>query len=315
MLLDTIIRYVCFGLFFIGLWLLIQPFFTPYYNGVKAKYQRRMKRDVHYSSKLFQSISQLLEVSINKNSMSAVYTFIFVELILWFLVFIGLSTSGFIVLHAFIGSLVMPTLVYVFLKFKVHTNRVTISFEGLMLVQEILNNYKIYHHNLHEAIDQSIVSLGEKAPLSKRMLLNLSYRFREGKSRTEIQEAVDQMVYSMDVSWSKQLANLFKIAITKGLDITQGLEDIATDLAELDQMREKKRQLNIEGNFMLKGLLPLMGVAGFYFIFGVSEFSLWKYLEYQFAHPIGFRMFLVTILMISVSALLYMFFTRTKNDF
>lgn len=286
------------------------------FNATKTRSKRTLSKDIQSSNALLQGIADFLEVSINKNSLQAVYTFLFIEIMLFVIVFGALLSDSFSMFSALFWSLLLPFSVLVFLRFKIHANRVAISFEGLEMINELVNNYKIYHHNLQEAIDQTIYSLDEeKSPLSIRMLLNLSYRIRDAHSTQDIQRAVDQMDLTMDVSWSKQLANLFKIGITKGEDITQGLMDIAIDLGELERMYEKKRQLNIEGNFMLKGLIPLIILAGMYFIFGVADFNLYKFMDYQFGHPVGMRMFLVMILCIIGSFFIHMFFSRSKNDF
>lgn len=314
-MIDILIHYSLFFTFLLGVWFLLQPLFVPVVDRMQFRMKRSLQRDIQDTNKFIQDIADFLELAINKNSVKAVYTFLLIMFLSWILVFLGLIGNGFRLYMAFIWSLITPFLIFIYLNFKGYTNRVSISYEGLIFVTELVNNYRIFHHNLHEAIDQTINSIGDKAPLTRKMLLNMSYRIRESQNEEEIQKVLDQMVFLNDTSWSKQLANLFKIGLTKGEDITQGLLDVAVDLGELDKMSEKKKQLNLEGNMMLKGLLPLMVGAGFYFIFSVADFTIVKYLSYQLKHPIGFRFLLITVFSILVSSVLYMFFSRSKNDF
>lgn len=314
-MIDLLVHLILFGLFMLGWWFLTQPLFMPALDRMQLRAKTSMMREVGDSSKLIQDIADFLELSINKNKLKDVYTFIFILLLTWFLVFIGLLTTGFNFFYSVLWALAIPFVIIVFLNFKAYTNRVAISFEGLDFVNELVNNYRIHYHNLAESIDETINSLGDKAPRTRKMLLNMSYRIRDAQNEKDIQKAIDQMIFIINSSWSIQLANLFKIALIKGEDITQGLLDIAKDLGQLEQMTEAKKRLNMEGSMMLKGLLPIMAITGFYFIFGISDFTLTKYLEYQLVNPIGFRLLVVTVITVLISVLLHMLFSKSKNDF
>lgn len=315
MWIDVIIRYSFWLLFFVGLWILVQPLLSPLLNKIQTHSKYVIKKEITGTSKFIQSISRFLDVTINKNSSFAVYTFLFSLVLIAILVFVALFSNGRPFREAFIWAIISSLVPVALLYFRLYTLRIKVSYEGKELVNEVLNNYRIHHQNLPEAIDQSIRSFGNKQPHSKRMLMQLSIRLREARNDREIKEAVSQMVYTINSKWAILLASLFNIALIRGDDVTQGLMDISKDLAELEQVREKSRQLNIEGGLMLKILVPFLIVGSLYMLFTVFEFTVPKYLEYQFNNPIGFTTFYYTIMTLIGTILLYLYFRSEKNDF
>lgn len=315
MWLDTLIRYVFWLLFFVGLWLAIYPVMIPLFTKVQKRSRYMMKKETVSTSRFIQGISRFLEVTINKKSSFAVYTFLFGLTLIAVLVFTALHSNGRPLNEVILWSLVTPLIPVGFLYFRLYTLRILVSHEGKEMVSELLNNYRIHHHNLPEAIDQTILSLGHKQPYSKRLLMQLSLRLREARNEKETREAVSQMVYSIDAKWAILLANLFNIALIRGDDVTLGLVDISKDLADLEQINEKSRQLNIEGGIMLKILIPILLVGGLYAVFNIFEFTVPKYLEYQFQNSIGFTSFYYTLMVLIGTIMLYLFFRREKNDF
>lgn len=315
MWIDTLIRYTFWLLFFIGLWISVYPVLMPLFTNVQKRSRYMMKKEIVSSSRFIQATSRFLEVTINKKSSFAVYTFLFLLALIAVLVFTALHSNGRPLNEVLLWSLITPLIPFGFLYLRLYTLRILVSHEGKSMVNELLNNYRIHHHNLPEAIDQTIRSLGNKQPYSKRLLIQLSLRLREARNETETRDAVSQMVYTIDAKWAILLANLFNIALLRGDDITLGLVDISKDLADLEQINEKSRQLNIEGGIMLKLLVPLLLIGGLYAIFNIFDFTVAKYMEYQFQNSIGFTSFYYTLMVLIGTILLYLFFRREKNDF
>ena len=311
---GILIPFVTMFIFLLGAWLLMQPIFVPVLNGMQLRARRKKQKESANSSVFIQEIAQLLEVAINKGSLAAAYTFLFIVGVLWAL-FLLLFLQIYPIVFALVGSLGVPGLAIIFLNIRIYMNRVKISYEGLAFLTEFTNNYRIYNNDLLIAMEQTIKSLGDKSPYTKRMLQQLVYRSRNASTGADYDVALDQMIFTYDTSWSKQLASIFKIALVKGEDITSGLIDIQEDLAELARLDEKKKQINIQTGFMLKGLVPLMFFAGLYFIFGYSDFTVEKFIEYQFVSPIGIKLFIPTVLVTVLSWVAYMYFMKSKNDF
>lgn len=315
MWLDIVIRYLFWSLFFVGIWLVIHPVLVPIFSKIQSRSRYVLKKEIKGTSKFIKNISRFLEVTINKKSSFAVYTFIFTIVLILVLVFVALYSNGRPIRESFFWAIISSLMPVAFLYFRLYTLRIKVSYEGKELINEVLNNYRIYHQNLPEAIDQSIRSFGSKQPYSKRMLIQLSLRLREARNEKEIKEAVSQMTYAINSKWAILLANLFNIALIRGDDITQGLVDISKDLADLEHVNEKSRQLNIEGGFMLKILTPALILGGLYAMFNLFDFTVAKYIEYQFNNSIGFTSFYYTMMVLLGTVLLYLYLRREKNDF
>jgi len=312
--LDAIIPYIALLIYLIGLWFVLLPVFVPVLNGLQIRARRIKRREVEDSNPFIQEIAQLLEVAINRGTLGAAYSFLALVLSVWIIVFFMLFKI-YPLIFAIVGSLFIPVLSIVFLNIRIYMNRVKISYEGLNFITELTNNYRIQHNDLVTAMEFTFSSLNEKSPYSKKMLQQLIYRIRNVTSLRDYDVALEQMIFTFDTSWSKQLANLFKLSLVKGEDITEGLLDIQKDLKDLEKLKEKKRQINIQTGFMLYGLIPIMALTGIYFIFGYSGFTVDKFIEYQFINPIGLKIFLPTVLLVIVSWIIYMYFLKNKNDF
>lgn len=313
-LFDMIFPYITFLAFMIGLWILLFPIFLPVLNGLQIRARRVKRKELKDSSPFIQEIAQLLEVAINRGTLGAAYSFLALVLLLWIIsFFMLLEIYPFIFAAA--GSLFTPILALVFLNIRIYMNRVKISYEGLAFLTEFTNNYQIHHQDFVTALEFTYRGLNEKSPHSKKMIQNLIYRIRNATGVKDYQVALDQMIFTYDTSWSKQLANLFKISLLKGEDITEGLKDVQNDLKDLEKMNEKRRQINIQTGFMLYGLIPIMILTGIYFIFGYSEFTIGKFIEYQFSNPVGLKIFLPTIMLMLISWIIYLYYLKAKNDF
>lgn len=290
------------------------PIFIPVLNGIQIRIQRKKRKEASEGSLFIQEIAQLLEVAINKGSFSAAYTFLFIVSICWILAFL-LLIQVYPFIFALVGSLVVPVVAIIFLNFRIYMNRVKISYEGLAFITEFTNNYRIYQRDVVTAMEQTIRSLDDKQPNSKKMLQHLLYRVRNASVEKDYDIALEQMIFTYDTTWSKQLATVFKIGLLKGDDITPALLDIQQDLTELEGLNEKKKQLNIQTGFMLKFLIPAMIIGGLYFIFGYLEFTIEQFIEYQFINAVGVKFFIPTILLILSSIVMYFYFLKRKNDF
>ncbi|RKJ72748.1 hypothetical protein D7X33_21095, partial [Butyricicoccus sp. 1XD8-22] len=280
-ILDTIFPYLNLLGVLIGLWLIFLPVFVPVLNGFLIRARRIKRKELKDSSPFIQEIAQLLEVAINRGSLGAAYSFLALVLSLWIINFFVLLEI-YPLLFALIGSLFTPLLAMVFLNIRIYMNRVKISYEGMTFITELTNNYRIHHNDLVTAMEFTHRGLNEKSLHSKKMLQHLIYRIRNVTTQKDYEVALEQMIFTYDTSWSKQLASLFKLSLIKGWDITEGLLDVQNDLKDLEKLNEKKRQINIQTGFMLFGLIPIMIVTGIYFVFVYSEFTIQKFIEYQF---------------------------------
>lgn len=312
---ETVLRYVLWLLFFVGLWLILHPYLMPLVNGAKRKTTVLVKKESKSVNAIYRMIQNFLENTINRSSTFVVYSFVAFLIMISALTFGGLYTNGRPLAESILWTLVAPLIPLGFLYLKLHSTRIKISYEGKEMLSEILNNYRIHHFNMTEAIEQSIYGLGKKYPHSKKMLTRLLIGIREHRNEKELREVVDGMVYSINSNWSILLANLVYIAILRGDDVQDGLVDISRDLAELEQINEKNRQLNIEGGLMLKVVVPAIAIGGLYLLHDMFGFTIPQYVDYQFNNSIGFTSFYYTMIVTLFTILLYLFMRKEKNDF
>lgn len=312
---EIVIRYILWFIFFSGLWIVFHSAITPLFSKVKRKSGVLVRRQSKSSSQFYNAVERFLDTTIGNGSSFAVYSFLFGLVLLSCMTFIALYANGRSLAESVIWMIVAPFLVVGFLYFKLHSRRIKLSHEGKELLNELLNNYRIHHLNMPEAIDQTIYSIGDKLPNSKRMLTRLAIGLREYRNENELRQTVDDVVYAIDSKWSILMANLIFIGVLKGEDVSDGLADLCKDLAELDYINEKNRQLNIEGAIMLKVIVPIVALGGLYMLFDMFDFTLKQYIEYQFLNSFGFTSFYYTSITTVFTVLLYLFFRKEKNDY
>lgn len=298
-----------------GVWIIIFPLLQPMLLRMKHRSSVLVKREVKTANALVKVTEKFLEATLNVHSSFAVFTFYFILLVIAIMSFFGLYSSGRPFFESCLWMIISPCLVIGFLFLKLYGMRIKLSYEGKEMVNELLNNYRIHHFNIVEAVEQTVYGLGDKYPLSKKVMTRLALDLKVYKNDEELREIVNNLDYQIDSNWSKLLANLIFIAASKGDDITEGLIDISRDLADLDHINEKNRQLNIEGGIMLKIIVPLTFFGGIYALMQLLGFTFKQYINYQFFNPIGFTMFYYMVIVTTFTILVYLFLRQEKNDY
>ena len=279
---------------------------------MQQRYERIQELDVYQKTIL--RIRRFLELSIGKDSLLAVYIYIVGLTTTFILVFIALLLNG----YSLIMALLFPTFIvgsiYYLFVLMGYRNKVLITHEGLVMVQELLDNYKIYNRSIYEAIERTADTLAiEQAPLSKKMLKNLSYRLRQARNDTVVKQALNQMFYVMDVSWAYSLAVVIEKAVIVGLDIEDSLKDIFHDLEELERLKQDLKEEIHESKVMLMYVAPAMFALTFYIVTELFGFSLGQFLNYQFGE--GLMYFLMIVILYIFAFGFYLYVTKPKNDF
>lgn len=316
-MLEITIRYILWIMFIAGMWLVLFPVMQPLLDGFKVNTSKYFRSSVSQNESLNSSIKYLerfLQATINSSTRFTVYTFLFSLLMIFIIVFISLFSSGGTWISALLWAVIASFVPVIFLYLRLLGIRTKTSHEGKMMLDELINNYRIYSKNIVEAIDQSIIGL-DKFPNSKKVMLQLSFDLRNYRNETDLENAIKQMHYRIGTSWSILLANLIKINASSGEDILEGLIDISNDIANLEGINEKEKQLNIESNILMKFIMPAVIFSGFYMIFSVFDFTLNKYISYQFKDEMGFTLFFYTIVSIITTSMVYMFFRNNRNDY
>lgn len=202
---------------------------------------------------------------------------------------------------------------YIFLRTKLQQIRVNISHEGEALVTEILNNYKIQHYNIKEAIEQTAFTITE-APHSKKMLFDLAKSLNTAATKEEIKAALDLFKYSIGTSWANILASNIYFAQVEGTKITNSLTDLTDAIMKARKAVEMNRRENTEGLLILKWMVPIGFVLT---IIGADKFfdiPFKEFCYYQFQTPSGINWFLGLVGMYIASIIISIFLSKTKMD-
>lgn len=309
---DLIFRIIMYAFFFGFIGMICYQLAKPNLRYLQQRYERIQELDI-YQNFIFK-VRRFLELTIGRGSLIAAYSFITLMTTIFLVTFTGLILNG----YGFVVSFLLPTVIigsiyylFVLLGYK---NRVLITHEGIVLVQELLSNYKIYNRNIYEAIEQTANTLSvEQAPLSKKMMKNLSYRLRQARNDKQVKEALNQMFYVMDVSWAYSLSIVIEKAVIDGIDIEDSLKDIFRDLEELERLKQDLKDEIHETKVMLKYLTPFMFALTIYLFTVTFGFTIFQYFSYQLGK--GFIYLIITSILYLVSIGLYLYVTKPKNDF
>lgn len=214
---------------------------------------------------------------------------------------------------AFVSGMFMGAVPYCLLNLRLFNQRVVRSREGDLLVQELLNNYKIYDYNMKEAVEVTAGAL-EGAPEGRRLLFQLSRGFNSAVTRTEVEHLLSVFRYSIDTAWGNALASNIFFAHVFGIRVDAALEDLLATMSRSRQVVEHGRRENNEARLILKYLAPvsfLLSVACACHFFG---FTLAKYMKYQFETEAGLKSFLIMGMLYGAGLLINGFFSREKMD-
>lgn len=216
-------------------------------------------------------------------------------------------------LMAFICGIFMSAVPYGILMAKLHSRRVARSREGDILVQELLNNYKINSFNIKEAIEVTSCEL-EKAPGARRLLLQLAKGLQKSVTKEEVEYHLSAFRYGIDTAWGSALSTNIFFAYLYGIRVDEALSDLLASMIRSRQLVEYGKRENNEARLILKYLAPisfLLTVAGACRYFG---FTLSKFIRYQFGTELGMKWFLIMVMMYIASLLLSVFLSREKMD-
>lgn len=200
-------------------------------------------------------------------------------------------------LNSFAVGLVFALMPYGYIRTRLISTRLKSSHEGELLIAELLNQYKINHSNMIEAVDHSISCL-DRAPFSKTMLYRTARRLKTYKNPEELKEILDDFVYGIDTDWSKMLANNIYAAMIGQADVTAGLEDLLSDCKDITQLLESDKRNNLESGLIVKILGPAMYFGLMWAAYRYMGYTIAEMVTYQLASKEGLGM----LISIAVSA-------------
>ena len=287
-------------------------FTSLYYDVLHRAKVRDELREGEDEDELLTSLNNMLYITLNMEGENAGYIFLIGSLGLGFLAFVFLTAlfSVKLGLFGFIAVSIMP---YIIVRTRLQNFRVDISREGEVLLTELLNNYRIYHYNMREAIEQTSISI-EEAPHSKRMLLNLAKELTSSSSDEETSAAIEKFRYSIATSWGDMLAANIEFGHVEGIRVTEALKDLVDNIIKARKSLEQNKRENNESKIMLKVLFPMMCLLTYVGAIKFFGFSTAKFMHYQFGTETGVGWAIGLVGVYIVSMLISSFVTRQKMD-
>ena len=202
---------------------------------------------------------------------------------------------------------------YCVLLARLHTRRVSRSREGDILIQEILNNYKIYDYNMKEAIEVTAATM-EDAPGARRLMLQLAKGMQRAVTRREVEQLLSVFRYSLDTAWGNALAANILFACVYGIRVDAAMEDLLAGIVKSRQVIEHGKRENNEARMMLQYLAPASFLLSVLAACRYFDFTLGKFIRYQFGTALGLKWFLIMAMLYMAGVLINAFFSREKMD-
>lgn len=310
---DGIIRYSLWLLIFISIWLILSPIIVPNVKKVKLRINFKSKKRKQLNP-ISKHIRKLLGTALNQTSEYSILSFYFISFILALLSFVAFLKNGWGTTFTLIYTVVAGLLPYLLLKVKIHMIQVSASYEGGPVLNELVNNYKIYHENINMALEVTVSNL-ENYETSRKVFNRLAFELLDYQTEEELKDIIERFQYSIGTKWGDLLGNLIFNAALYGDKIQEGITDIIKDLHKLESINEKNKQNNIEGELMFFIFVPLMIIGSFYAMFQWFGFTISKFIDYQFLDKLGFSTFVYSVSSIIITIVIYLYLKRTKNDF
>jgi len=253
--------------------------------------KRYMSKSI-YKSKLFIYIKKMLTVikdelnqeKINMLTYRYLLTSAFIFMFTFTLIFLcNIRFNDFFmaVLISFICSMLFVCIPFMILRFKLKIIRSKSSYEAMILISEIINQYKIHDQNILEAIDKSILYLPEDM-ISKKHLIRLSMGIKQYKTEDELHEITNQFSYSIGTSWAIMLSDSIYIAVTDHFDISASLNGILKHIAIIESNIRYGKKLTNEGFVLAKIFAPILYIIMIFIMKRMLNIQARAILIYQF---------------------------------
>lgn len=317
-LIDSIVYIITYLGCFLGVWLILYPIISRLVNRIRVytrfRISRIQRKSKIFNCKLFSHIELLLSVTLNIKTTYSIITFCVISVFLIGTSLVFLLNSEISIFICLIISTIFGLFPYMILRIRLHNIRVNSSYEGTILISELINQYKINYFNMIEAVDETIPRL-DKQLYSKKALFRFSLAVKQYCGNEELEEIINEFNYSINTSWSLLLANNIYLSIDKGDDVREALNDILEDLSDLKKINEKNKQYNHETYVMIKFIAPSFYILSIFAMFGIFGFTIDKFIDFQFNNPTGLKFFLLIILSISINYIIYFVIRKPKNDF
>jgi hypothetical protein len=217
------------------------------------------------------------------------------------------------IINALFYSILFGLSPYLFLQVKLRKKRVDSSYESDVVINELINQYKINNFNIISALDAFTVQI-KNAPNMQKNVFYLSLKLKQYRDEEELNTILQDFVYSVKTEWIKLLSNNIFIGLVDNTNILNGLEDIQSDIQQAIRDNENEKRLNSESFTLIKFVAPLLYVGSIYCAKAVFKMPLSDFFKYQFNTQTGFNYFIFMVLIFLMDSLILILIKNKKFD-
>ncbi len=312
------LKIIFYGTFVAGVFL--YSFEISYKNLTSfARKKRRLGEYEYYSEnekKKLQGIKKEIAMLLNSTTgdygVKAVNNFIFLSILIGLVALFIFFLLQSIIIGLFSGIVLMCT-PYLILRIKLEFLRINSSKEADLVIGGILNYYKLNYCNMKEAIEKTALELTD-APNSKVILMNLAKDLNNAKDEDDIQEHLEKMKYGFGTTWASVLSSNIYFAEVLGIKVTTSLIDLLNLIKNNRKIIEFEKRENNEGNLIMKYLVPLTYILSIAIACYFFDFTIVKFIEYQFFTTTGLLWFLIICITSFIGYVVIFLLSKRKMD-
>lgn len=202
---------------------------------------------------------------------------------------------------------------YLHLRVRLAKYRRARSQEGIVMIQELLAQYRIRDCNIKEAAAAAADGL-EDAPHMRVILYGLAKGLTQAYTEKECREELDKFRYSIGTAWGNALASSVYFAHVHGICIIHALEDLAHSLEKSREVCEQSRREQHESRALL--LLAVPGTYVWTVVCACRYFgmTLKQFIAYQFGTALGMKCFLISFMLFTAGLSCQVFLSGERLD-
>lgn len=280
------------------------------------KYRLRVKRDQIKNSEIripqkrwFRHLYSLFAIRTAKNIPVRVYAFIVVELFIGLSIFITLFVTMLDAVVALVCSGLAMAIPYLFLFVTSRNIRNEVSGEIQEIVQVIIHSYSASRSDMNAALYMTHGQL--KSKHSRLVIARLISDLQTAHDEISLREVVEFFIYSTGSSWGLRLGNIILKSYVYQENVTSALLTLQQQMLKNDKMveEEKAEAAKVSANAILAVILFPVSLFGADVLTNPQNW--WKL---QFGDPLGYLLFIVTLLFVAMSGAIALIVRKPKRD-
>jgi hypothetical protein len=202
---------------------------------------------------------------------------------------------------------------YLILRMKLESRRRVRSQEGLVMVQELLAQYRIRDGNIREAVFSAAESL-EDAPNLRAVMYDLAKGLNQACTKKECRTETEKFRYAIGTVWGSALASSIYFAHVQGMNITHTLEDLAESLERSRKVCEQARREHHESKLLLIAAVPGTYIWTVFCALRYFDMTLKEFVNGQFRTPLGLKCILISAMLYIMGICFQVFLNGEKLD-